>query len=274
MWLPWQIAVGLAVGLGGFSLHKSHHKLAPIAREAAIILALYALWIRAGEFEPLGVKGGHDRGLQVWHLEQRLHLPSELWVQKQFVSHSLLMQASNIYYAVAHVPAAIALLVWMFFRHRVHYQVLRTALACVTGVSLLMHYVPVAPPRLYPQLGFIDTALLYKQSVYGEFGAGVSSQLAAMPSVHVEWAVLVGVSVFVVSSSRWRWLAVAHTFVTILVVTNTANHWWMDGIVGIALLVPSYLIARVLHRKPGGSPASVADQRTDAVEHQEAAVRR
>lgn len=247
VWLPWQIAVALAAVLVGVGLVPAWRRVRPVAREAAIILGLYSLWIRAGEFEPLGVQGGLDRGLQVWRWQRRLHLPNELSVQRVVLPHGWLVQASNIYYAVAHVPAAIALLVWVFFRHRNHYRRVRTTLAFVTGISLLMHYIPVAPPRLYPQLGFVDTALRYRQSVYGEFGAGVSSQLAAMPSVHVAWAVLVGVVVFRISSSRWRWLAVAHAVLTIFVVTDTANHWWLDGIIGSLLLVPSYLAARTLH---------------------------
>jgi PAP2 superfamily len=248
VWLPWQIAVLLAIGLAGVSYLPQPSKLKPIAREAAIILALYALWIRAGEFEPFGVKGGMDRGLQVWKAQRWLHLPSEVWIQKQILPHGWLVQASNIYYAAAHVPAAIAMLVFLFFRHRQHYRVVRTTLAGVTAVSLFMHYTPVAPPRLFPELGFVDTAIKYNQSVYGDFGAGVSTQLAAMPSLHVAWAVLVGVAVFVLEKTRWRWVAVAHTLLTIFVVTDTANHWWLDGVVGSALLVPAFFIARFIHR--------------------------
>ncbi len=249
MWLPWQIAVGLAVGLAGLSYAPQPWRIKPVAREAAIILALYALWIRAGEFEPFGVKGGLERGLQVWNVERWLHLPSEVWLQKQVLPHGWLVQASNIYYAAAHVPGAIAMLVFLFFRHRHHYRVVRTTLAGVTAISLFMHYTPVAPPRLYPQLGFIDTAIQYNQSVYGNFGAGVSTQLAAMPSLHVAWAVLVGVAVFTLEKTRWRWVAIGHMMLTIFVVTDTANHWWLDGVVGSALLVPAFLIARFIHRR-------------------------
>jgi hypothetical protein len=136
----------------------------------------------------------------------------------------------------------------------------RTTLAIITGISLVMHYLPVAPPRLYPQLGFVDLALRYNQSVYGQFGAGVSDQLAAMPSLHVAWAVLVGVAVFVVSRSKWRWLAVTHAMLTIFVVTDTANHWWMDGIVGSLLLIPAFGLARLLGRwRPEAVPVVIAD---------------
>jgi hypothetical protein len=60
-----------------------------------------------------------------------------------------------------------------------------------------------------------------------------------MPSVHVIWAVLVGWTVWRVSPSKWRWIGPLHTVLTITVVLATANHYWADGIVGVALLLIS-----------------------------------
>ncbi len=59
--------------------------------------------------------------------------------------------------------------------------------------------------------GFVDTAAAYGQSVYGDPGASVlANQYAALPSLHVGWAVLVALAVTSATRSRWRWLAVAH----------------------------------------------------------------
>jgi hypothetical protein len=62
-------------------------------------------------------------------------------------------------------------------------------------------------------------------------------QLSAMPSVHVAWAVLIGYYTWRISPSRWRYIGPVHAVITILVVVVTANHWWLDGIVAVALLV-------------------------------------
>ena len=71
-----------------------------------------------------------------------------------------------------------------------------------TLLCLLIQLVPVAPPRLLP--GYVDTAAKYGESVYGlGFGA---DQLSAMPSVHVAWAVLVGVGRVAHRVRPWRWL--------------------------------------------------------------------
>jgi len=112
----------------------------------------------------------------------------------------------------------------------------RNTVAILTAACLLIQLIPVAPPRMFENLGFVDTALRYGQSVYGVAGSGFADQLSAMPSVHVAWAVLEAVFVIQISPSRWRGLVLVHTTLTILIVTVTANHWWLDGIVAAILL--------------------------------------
>jgi hypothetical protein len=40
-----------------------------------------------------------------------------------------------------------------------------------------------------------------------------------------------------VTRSRWRWLWVLHPVVTFAVVVVTANHYWLDGLVALILVV-------------------------------------
>jgi len=94
----------------------------------------------------------------------------------------------------------------------------------------------VAPPRLLPATGVIDAARVLGQSVYAPAGLRDYTQLTAMPSVHVGWSVLVAIVVLSVSTSRWRWLILAHPVVTTAAVVLTGNHFWMDGIVAAAMV--------------------------------------
>jgi hypothetical protein len=102
----------------------------------------------------------------------------------------------------------------------------------------------VAPPRLLPQLGFVDTAAQYGESVYAISTITVD-QLSAMPSVHVAWALLVGWAAIGISASRYRWWVLAHPALTIFVVVATANHFWLDGIVAALLLAGSIGLVRL-----------------------------
>jgi hypothetical protein len=106
---------------------------------------------------------------------------------------------------------------------------------------------------MFPHLGFVDTMTTIGPSAYGDGTAAVANQYAAMPSLHVGWALLIAVVVLRTATGPIRVLALAHAALTSLVVVVTANHWWVDGLVATALLG----VALLLHRRPGyhGSPA-------------------
>ena len=216
---------------------------AATTREAGVVVGLFALWQFAGKYAPRVSGGALARARWIWHAERVARLPSEAAVQRLFLPHPLIVQAFNLYYASLHYVAVIALLVWMFLWHRDRYPEVRATLAMLTGACLLIQLIPVAPPRMLPSAGMVDTAVLYGQSVYGPAGFN-PTEVWAMPSVHVAWALLVGVTVVRFSASRWRWLALAYPAATTLVVVVTANHYWADGIVAGALLALTMLAYR------------------------------
>ncbi len=211
------------------------------------MLTLYAFWMKAADWAVTSSAGAAAHGRWVWRVERDLHLPSEVSVQHLVLPHPLWVQAVNGFYAIVHVPALVVFLIWLFFRHPGVYTRWRNVGAILTGACLLIQMIPVAPPRLLPDLGFVDTAVRYGQSVYGTGGLKIAPQLAAMPSVHVGWAVFIAVVVIVVSRSPWRWLVIAHPVLTTFAVVATANHWWLDGIVAAALL-PAAIAAEAAAR--------------------------
>ena len=244
MWLPWDYSLLLA---GGFLVVRwsvlrwrpvQSDAIAAFLREATIVAALYTCWQVAGRLSVIQIDDAVTRGIAVWDLERALYLPSEATAQQHLLPHGLAVQASNIYYAGFHVPGMGIFLLWMFVRHREYYPRWRNALAGLTAVCLLIQLVPVAPPRLIPELGLVDTGILYGQSVYATMGSTSAGQLQAMPSLHVGWAALVAVAAAVTSTSRWRWIGFGHAVLTFYVVAVTGNHYWLDGIVAIVLLAP------------------------------------
>jgi hypothetical protein len=158
-------------------------------------------------------------------------------MQQAMTPHHWLVQIANAYYVYGHFNPVILMLAWVFVRHRASYARVRLLLCLLTATAFVVHFIPVAPPRLMPQLGFRDIALEYGQSVYGSFGEGIPGQLLAMPSLHVGWAILLAYVVITTSRSRWRWLVIAHPVLMSVDVAVTANHWWADGIVCGVLLV-------------------------------------
>ncbi len=222
-------------------------KIAPFGREVGIILGLYALWQFAG-----GVSLGHtgeavQRGQWVWDRERAWHFPNEAALQRPILGHSLFLQVCNIYYATMHFGMLLAVLLWLYIRHRDAYRRTRTLIVLTTSACLLVALVPVAPPRLI-HVGMVDTAAAYGQSVYAVTSQLGADQYSAMPSVHVAWAFLVAIAVIGATRSKWRWLILLHTVATLYVVVVTANHFWLDGVVAVALLGLSLAIQVVSRR--------------------------
>jgi hypothetical protein len=197
-----------------------------------MIGVLYGLWELAGRISGFGIKGAFARAHWIERFEHDLHLPSEASVQRLVLGHRLVVETANLYYAAMHFTVMLLFLLWLFVRHREQYRPVRSVMALTTLVCLIVQLLPIAPPRMLP--GIVDTGLLYHQSVYSNGYA--LDQLSTMPSVHVAWAAVVGFYAWKISPSRWRFLGPAHTVITVFVVVATGNHFWLDGIVAVAIL--------------------------------------
>ncbi|UQX86730.1 phosphatase PAP2 family protein [Jatrophihabitans telluris] len=269
--LDWQQSTVLtaALVLGGLAARRERRTAgaAPYLHESAIIAALYTLWQVAGSVTLFGTSGALARGRWIEHAQRDLLLPDERDLQRLILHHSLLAQLCNLYYASMHFGVLGIFLLWLFVRHRDRYAYYRNVLAVSTAICLLISFLPVAPPRLLPELGFVDVAAEYGQSVYDQSVITVDA-LAAMPSVHVLWAVLVGWAVVKVGHSRYRWIALAHPVVTVFVVVATGNHFWLDGIVAVLVLLATVAAGSALMRMDH------RDARRSGVRHRSEGIRR
>jgi len=225
--------------------------IVPAANELCVVASLYAVW-RLARLLPLARdEGAVARARQIVALQEHLRLPTELSLQHLVLRHDWLAWGTSVYYATVHVPSLVAFLVWLYARHRDHYPRWRNALALLTGFCLVIRFVRVAPPRFLTDLGYIDISERYGLSVYGPVGTGVSDQFAAMPSIHVGWAAVVSLGIVAASTSRWRWLFLLHVVITVLVVSASGHHWWLDGIVAVALLGVALAIDSGVRRAVG-----------------------
>ena len=137
-----------------------------------------------------------------------------------------------MYYKYEHWVALGAVALWLLLFRVGRYPWFRRVLVLTTGLALVGHFAyPLMPPRMRPDLGFVDTGVVLGQSVYGPDprNHGLINQYAAMPSMHVAWAVLFAVTVILATRTAWRWLAVGYPAVTTSVVVITGNHYWLDG---------------------------------------------
>lgn len=212
--------------------------------------------------------------VDVWNLERLFDLPDEASLQALAMRSTRLLKLANRFYVTVHFPAAITFLLWVLLFQRHAWRRVRTVIAVSTGVALMIHIAyPLAPPRylprVLPQVNLIDTGAVIGPSPYGPHDT-VANQYAAMPSLHIGWAILEAWGVITILRIRARWLALIHPIITTIVVVITANHYWLDGIIGGGLVVAAVQLTRpevqsrirlwaiMLHLPVGAPQAAVA----------------
>ena len=241
-WPSWEQAATAAVVLIIVSLalrqidRRVTKLAAAFAQEVALISFLYMLWRLARQLPLLHEDGAIERGQWIYDFQRAIHLPSELSMEKWLAQHHWFAQVTVDYYATVHVPGLLCFLVWLWVRHRDQYPRWRNALAITTGFCLFIRFIRVSPPRLTPGHGFWDLSAAMGRDIYGPVGTGASDQFAAMPSIHVAWACIVAFGIWHCADSKWRIIGPLHLVFTMWAVMATANHWWLDGLVAIALV--------------------------------------
>ncbi|MFI1714092.1 phosphatase PAP2 family protein [Streptomyces litmocidini] len=192
-------------------------------------------------------------GLAVLRFEEGLGIDAEHPLNRWFTDVPALGVPADFAYASLHYLVTPAVLVWLFRRRPAHYRTARTWLMLATLLGLVgFTLLPTCPPRLLDAAeGFTDTMAHF--SAYGWWGGeasaprglgGLTNQYAAMPSLHVGWALWCGVML-------WRYgrtlptkaLGVVYPLVTALVVMGTANHYLLDAVAGAAVMGAGLLLA-------------------------------
>jgi PAP2 superfamily len=233
-----EVAPSLAPAVEG-PAYSSRRMRSRVGIELAWVVGMLLLYNIGRYIAKHHVGPAFDNAMQLWDFERWLQIPSEQSLQSTVLqAWPWGVEMANSYYATMHFPVTVVFLVWMFLRRPDYYLWIRRALVILTSAALVGHLAfPLAPPRMLPQLGFVDTGILYDMSVYGADGANtLANQYAAMPSLHVAWAALVAVGLIVSTQTRWRWFWMIHPIITLAVVVVTANHYWLDGIIGLILL--------------------------------------
>ena len=215
---------------------------------------------------------------QIIDLERTLGVFREHRLQALIVDNDLLMQVFNAIYMWAHLPLIIAIAVWLFVRHRPHFRLTRNAVLISGAIALLLfQIVPVAPPRLVPGLDFVDTAAKVS-GVYDTVEPKVFfNPYAAVPSMHVGWVLLMGLTVW--QYAGWRrlaWLGLALPALMAVAVVVTGNHYLFDAATGVVTALVGLWLAAFAerrlyraHRPPFGAeaPTGLHEEREEIDSH-------
>ncbi|MGW0979850.1 phosphatase PAP2 family protein [Streptomyces xiamenensis] len=227
--------------------------------ELLLIVVVYGAYSGARLLARGDVSTAVENGLAILRLERSLFLNPEEPLNDLFTQEAWLGIPSSFAYASLHYLVTPAILVWLFRRRAAHYRLMRTWLMGSTLMGLIgFTLMPTSPPRLlHDRHGFTDSLSQYSE--YGWWGdeasapsgmGDMTNQYAAMPSLHVGWAVWCGVALWYFGPRTWwmRSLAVGYPLITVMVVMGTANHYFIDALAGIAVMIAGLLLTRPLMR--------------------------
>ncbi|PZC42118.1 MAG: PAP2 superfamily protein [Chloroflexi bacterium] len=180
--------------------------------------------------------------------ERALGIFSELNLQAAVLSWQGLVDFLSLWYFWGHFPFIVVIAVFTLFRRRGDYVWARNAIFAAGAIALVVYVTfPVAPPRLFPGAGFVDTlrdvfALQYEDST-------VVNQYAAVPSMHQGFALIMGVAMYRMFGGRkGAALMLALPALMFISIVATGNHWFIDALLGLLVAAIGMKLAFLVER--------------------------
>ena len=193
-----------------------------------------------------------ENGLHIIDLERKANALFELTLQRLIdSSHVLASLASWTYWHSEFTVVGLALL-WVYLRRNDAFVRVRNVILLANVMGLVGYVLlPTAPPRMFPDFGFVDTLASFATLNHGSGLVQLASNpYAAMPSLHAADALIIGVALAVLVRRPvlkvvwavwplWVWFSVM----------ATGNHFWLDIVAGVAVAA---VAAAIVYRRPLG----------------------
>jgi hypothetical protein len=236
--------------------------------EALVVVWLCWVYDAINNLAPLRVHEALAHGYGVLRLERSLGLDPEVALNRWLAAHHTLGLVLSDYYDNAHFIVTLGLLGWLWYRRAEIYRPLRNTLVAINVLGFIVFWLyPTAPPRLLAGSGFAD--VVASTGALGGWHTGplaaAANQFAAMPSLHMAWAVWCSLVMWSMTKEegpgssasgrlrhplrRQAWVravAVLYPCVTCVAVLATGNHYLLDVLAGVLTAGLAVLLVRAL----------------------------
>ncbi|HEY5187672.1 MAG TPA: phosphatase PAP2 family protein [Solirubrobacteraceae bacterium] len=225
-----------------------------VLRQLTLFAGVYLLYEIVRAAVAAGSQGKpFDDATRVIDLERGLHIFAEPSLQAWAKSMPWLIDLADWTYLNAHTIVTLGALVFIYLRRNDSFCFIRNMFMIAMMIALVGYALyPTAPPRLMPEWGFTDSVARFLGTSRIDDGPGreLLNFYAAIPSMHVCFAVMVGVPMARLVT-RW-WVRVTWCLYPLLisfVVIVTGNHYFTDVLLGVLTAAASALLAaRLLAR--------------------------
>ncbi|MEU6521402.1 bifunctional glycosyltransferase 87/phosphatase PAP2 family protein [Streptomyces sp. NPDC046924] len=248
--------------------------------ELLLIRVTYAAYSQVRLAATGGRERAEEHARQILDLERVLHLDIEHAVNHAVVGVGWLRHFFDFYYTSFHFLVPLTVLGLLYWRRPVDYRWARASLGFATLLALLGFWLyPLAPPRLMPNLGIIDTVHGVQDFSKPDYGTltALTNQYAAMPSLHFGWSLWCGVVIAIIAPKLWmKALGLLHPLFTAAAIVATGNHWILDAAGGALVVAAGFGLAHLLQgpRARTTTPPPPGAEGPPAVPHQAASPER
>jgi len=171
--------------------------------------------------------------------------------QAFFIAERWVLDFANFMYMNSHFMLTTGFLVWLYLRRNDSFYFVRNMFLVGMGLALIGYaLLPTAPPRLFPEYGFVDTINDFSSVNHDSALVKVFvNPYAAIPSMHCAFALMIGIPGFILSKHRaakafWA----AYPLLVMWVVVVTGNHFCIAAAAGALVAAASALVAHRLRR--------------------------
>jgi hypothetical protein len=259
--------------LRSFEARALPHGRRDAVRQVLLFAGAYALYqvVR-------GLVDGNDVAKASWNatkiidLERTLHVFVEPSIQAWASNVHWLMDGADWIYLNMHYVVTVGVLIFLYTRRHDSFCFVRNSFMIAMAIALIGYAVyPTAPPRLMPEWGFTDSIRQFTGFTVEDHSVKALLNLyAAVPSIHVCFAILVGWPMAKLVRRPWlKALWLLYPLLITFVVVATGNHFLTDAFLGAVTAAVSMQIAgRLLARaRPqawsvGGPPSEAVSTAT------------
>jgi hypothetical protein len=207
--------------------------------EALTVVAFYAAYSTVRVLVEGTEARAVDHAFQIVSIEKALGLFHEGAVQRFVESDPWLAATMKGVYLWMYLPLLISAAAIMYMRDHDLYRCYRNTFFAAAAAGLIFFaVVPVAPPRMLPELGFIDPIHPAMTN------SGAKNEFAAVPSFHFGFTMLAAMGIAHVFAWR-RWLIAVLALlpaIMLLAIVSTANHFFLDAAIGAAVVLAAWAI--------------------------------
>lgn len=207
--------------------------------EALILVLAYLAYEAVRRLVAPNTDVAFGHAFNIISFEQRMGFFFEPQLQRLIVDHHWLVTLSNWMYVWGYLPVISAAAIYLYLRHHDFYTRYRNAFLLSGAMGLIIFaMVPVAPPRMFPEFGFVDTVRV-NSAVYQQFeDTDLVNEFAAVPSFHFGWILLVSLALIQTNRNPIvRVVAVLLSLLMLAAILLTANHYWIDAVIGGVLVL-------------------------------------